>query len=273
MALVTGAGRRHGFGRAIALGFAAGGADVVVSSRHRPPGEFTEGERAEGWQGVFSVAQECQSCGVRAMAVAADIADITQVKGMVEQAVEEFGRIDFMVANAGIYVQSPILDLRDEDWQRSLAANLDGVFHCGQAAACHMVARGGGGVIVNMASISGKTGRPNIGAYAASKFGVVGLTQVMAMELGPHNIRVNAVCPGRFLTDLTEYDRAQAMARERKIDIMEAGKFLHADAIPPLGRLGLPADVAGVVLFLCSEEASYITGQAINVDGGRLTAH
>jgi NAD(P)-dependent dehydrogenase (short-subunit alcohol dehydrogenase family) len=273
VALVTGASHKRGFGHAIALRFAEEGANVVVSSRHRPPERFTEEEKAEGWQGLESVARECESYGVRALAVDADITDSRQVREMVNRAVAELGRIDFLVANAGVYVQAPFLELKEEDWRQSLATNLDGVFYCDQAVARNMVARGGGGTIVNIASISGKVGRANIGAYAASKFGVVGLTQVMAIELGPHNIRVNTVCPGRFLTDLTEYNKAQEMACERGIGVMEAGKLLHTDAIPPLGWLGLPADVASLVLFLCSDDASFLTGQAINVDGGRLTAH
>jgi NAD(P)-dependent dehydrogenase (short-subunit alcohol dehydrogenase family) len=275
VALVTGASHKRGFGRAIALRFARQGADVVVNSRHRPPEHFTQEEKSQGWRGLDSVVDEVGTCGVRGLAVTADITDSAQVSEMVDRAVSEFGRIDYLVANAGIMIESPIIDLREEDWRKVLATNLDGVFYCCRAAARHMVERGGGGAIVTIASISGKTGRPNIGAYVASKFGVIGLTQVLAIEMGPHNIRANAVCPGRFLTDMADYEKARALAEEEGIDVMKAASTLHMDAasFTPLGRLGLPEDVAGLVLFLCSDEASFITGQAINVDGGRLTAH
>lgn len=194
---------------------------------------------------------------------------------MVQKALTEFGRIDFLVANAGINISSPFLEIKEEDWHRIMAVNLNGVFYCSQAVARHMVERGGGGAIVNISSLSGKMGRANIGAYATSKFGVIGLTQVMAIELGPYNIRVNAVCPGRFLTDLSDYAKARQLAREKGIDIKEAGEIVHADAVhfTPLQRLGYPEDVANAIMFLCSDEASFITGQSINVDGGRLTAH
>jgi len=183
VALVTGASHKRGFGRAIALRFAGEGADVVVSSRHRPLEHFTAEEKSEGWRGLDSVVDEVRGCGVRGLGITADITDSRQVNEMVSKAINEFGRIDFLVANAGIMIESPIIDLKEEDWRRVLATNLDGVFYCCQAAARHMVARGGGGAIVTIASISGKVGRPNIGAYVASKFGVIGLTQVLAIEL------------------------------------------------------------------------------------------
>jgi len=275
VALVTGAARKRGMGHAIALRFAMAGADVVVNGRYRPPEEFPEEEKSEGWKGLDSVVEEIKAQGVRALAITADITDSQQVQDMVDKALAEFGRIDFLVANAGAVLEKPFLDIKEEEWHHVLTTNLTGVFYCCQAIARHMVQRGEGGAIVNIASLSGKVGRANIAAYAASKFGVVGLTQVLAVELGPHNIRVNAVCPGRFLTDLSGYAKAREMAREQGIEITEAAHIIHADAVPftPLGRLGYPADAASLVAFLCSDEASFITGQSINVDGGRLTAH
>jgi NAD(P)-dependent dehydrogenase (short-subunit alcohol dehydrogenase family) len=275
VALVTGSARMRGFGHATALRFAKEGADVVVNGRYRPPKQFPKEEKAEGWKGLDSAAEEIEAQGVRALAITADITDSQQVQDMVNKALAEFGRIDFLVANAGINVPSPLLEAKEDDWHRIMAINLNGVFYCCQAVAKHMVERGGGGVIVNISSISGKMGRANIGAYATSKSGVIGLTQVLAVELGPHNIRVNAVCPGRFLTDMGDYAKAREMASKKGIELTEAANIIHADAVPftPLGRLGYPVDVANLAVFLCSDESSFITGQSINVDGGRLTAH
>jgi NAD(P)-dependent dehydrogenase (short-subunit alcohol dehydrogenase family) len=275
VALVTGAARRNGFGRAIALRFAMEGADVVAHGRYRPPEQFPEEEKEAGWKGLESVVEEIRAQDVRGLAVTADISDRQQVQEMVDKVLVEFGRIDFLVANAGVINRAPVIELTEEDWHRVIATNLDGVFYCCQAVARHMVARGSGGAIVNISSLAGKTGIADISAYATSKFGVNGLTQVLAMELGPHNIRVNAISPGRFLTDMGKRAETVELSRREGIDLTEAVKIVHADVLPsvPLGRLGNPEELASAVMFLCSEEASFITGQSINVNGGRLTAH
>ena len=274
VALITGAARKRGMGHATAIRLARCGADVAVNGRFRPAGEFPEEEKATGWKGLESTAEEIKSHGVRGMAVTADITDREQVQDMVAQVVKELGRIDIFVANAGVYVQQPFLETGEEQWHSHIATNLTGVFLCGQAVARHMVQRKSG-VIVNVASLSGKVGRANVAAYTTSKFGVVGLTQVMAIELAPSNIRVNAICPGRFLTDLSDYARAKQIASEKGISVTEAAHIIHADAVnvTPLGRLGYPDDAARLIAFLCSDEASFITGQSINIDGGRLMAH
>jgi len=275
VALVTGASRKRGFGHATALRFAMEGANVVVNSRYRPPEEFPEEEKAEGWAGLDSVVKEIEEQGVQGLAITADISDREQVQGMVEKAVAEFGRIDFLVANAGTLTRGALLEYKAEDWRRTLAVNLDGVFYCCQAAARHMVERGGGGAIVNISSRAGKMGMINHGAYCASKFGVIGLTQVLAVELAPCKIRVNAVCPGRFPTKIASEVEVWKMAREKGIDMMEAVNIVHADTVPltPMHRVGYPEELASVIIFLCSDEASFMTGQSINVDGGRLMAH
>lgn len=191
---------------------------------------------------------------------------------MVAKTLAEFGRIDFLIANAGINIQGPLLDYKEEDCHRVIGVNLDGVFYCCKYVARHMVERGGGGVIVNVSSRMGKTGRPNNAAYCASKFGVNGFTQALAKELAPHKIRVNSVCPGRFITNQAQSDKIWKLAREKGIDIMEAAKIVYTDATPfiPMNRAGYPEELASVIVFLCSEEASYITGANIMVDGGRL---
>jgi 3-oxoacyl-[acyl-carrier protein] reductase/meso-butanediol dehydrogenase/(S,S)-butanediol dehydrogenase/diacetyl reductase len=274
VALITGAARQRGMGHATAIRLAKCGADVAVNGRFRPPEEFPEEEKTTGWKGLESVVEEIESFGVKGLAITADITDHKQVQDMVARVVKELGKIDILVANAGVYVPQPFLETSEEQWHSHIAANLTGVFFCGQTVARHMVQRKSG-VIVNVASISGKVGRANVAAYTASKFGVIGLTQVMAVELAPYNIRVNAICPGRFLTDLSDYARARQIASEKRISITEAAHLIHADAVnvTPLGRLGYPDDAASLIAFLCSDEANFITGQSINVDGGRLTAH
>jgi len=275
VALVTGAARKRGIGHATAVRFAMEGASVVVNGHYRPPEEFPEEEKAESWQGLDSVVQEIESHGVRALGITADISDRQQVQDMVAKALTEFGRIDFLVANAGINIRGPVLDYKETDWHRVMAVNLHGVFYCCQAVARHMVERGGGGAIVNVSSRAGKMGITDYAAYCASKFGVNGLTQVLGIELGPHNIRVNSVCPGRTITNITNADKVWKLAREKGIDIMEAAKVVYDDWTPvtPLRRAAFAEEIANTIVFLCSEEASFITGQCLNVDGGRLTAH
>jgi NAD(P)-dependent dehydrogenase (short-subunit alcohol dehydrogenase family) len=275
VALVTGAARLRGIGHSTAVRFAMEGANVAVNGRARPLDEFPEEEKAEGWKGLDSVVEEIEKQGVRALGITADISERKQVQDMIDKVLAEFGRIDFLVANAGINIRSPFLEVKEEDWHQILSVNLSGVFYCCQAVASHMVERGGGGAIVNVSSRAGKMAIPNRAAYCSSKFGVNGLTQVMAIELGQHNIRVNAVCPGRTITNIVWADKVWKVAREKGIDMMEASKIVYDDWVPltPLGRAALPEEIANVILFLCSEEASFITGQCINVNGGRLTAH
>ena len=272
VALVTGASRKQGIGHATAVRFAMEGANVAVNSRFRPAEQFTDEEKLDGWSGLNSVVEEIEALGGKGLALTADVSDKNQIYDMVEKTIAEFGRIDFLVANAGMVVTNSILDHKEKDWHLVIATNLDNVFYCCQAVAKHMVERGGGGAIVNMSSVAGKIGFANSGSYVASKFGVNGLTQVLAIELGSYNIRVNAVSPGRILTKLSGHSEAYNLARESGIDVLEAGKTVNADVIPftPLRRVGSPQEVANVIVFLCSDEASFVTGQSINIDGGRL---
>ena len=277
VALVTGAARKRGIGHATAIRFAMGGANVIVNGRYRPQEEFPEEEKAEGWEGLDSVVKGIEACGVRGLAVTADITDSQQVQEMVDKALAEFGHIDYLVANAGIGMACPFLEIKDEDWHRTISVNLTGVFYCCQTVAKHMVKRAVGGAIVNVSSRAGKMGIENCGAYCVSKFGVNALTQVMAIELGPYRIRVNAVCPGRTVTNLTSgyADEVLKLSKEKGVDYIEAAKEMHKDyaAFTPLRRPGLPEEIANAIVFLCSDEASFINGQCLNVDGGRLTAH
>jgi NAD(P)-dependent dehydrogenase (short-subunit alcohol dehydrogenase family) len=275
IALVTGAARKRGIGHSTAVRFAMEGADVLVNDRYQSSEEFSEEEKVADWKGLDSVVEEIQAQGVRGRAITADVSDSNSVRKMVSEAIAEFGKIDFFVANAGAIAWRPFLEYEEEDWHRVIAVNLDGAFYCCQAVARHMVERGGGGAIVTLSSLGGKTGMEKAAAYSASKFGVIGLTQVMAIELAAHNIRVNAVCPGRIVTNMVFAEEIWKLSREKGIDITEAAKIYYGDLTQatPMKRPGYPEEIANAIVFLCSDEASFITGQAINVNGGRLTAH
>ncbi len=241
-AIVTGAGR--GMGRAVARGLAAEGAQVVVAEVDEAAGR----EAAEAITGA----------GGRALAVAADISQVDQVRALFKQALEEFGTVDILVNNAGIGIARPLLDYTEADWDRQLGVNLKGMFFATQEAARVMVPKRRG-KIVNFASTAAfvSSSTPET-AYDISKGGVRQLTISVAAELAPHHVNVNAVAPGTILTELTL----------RVLDTPE--KMDRAAAKIPLGRLGSPEDLVGPVLFLCSDEAGYITGHTLVVDGGWL---
>jgi 3-oxoacyl-[acyl-carrier protein] reductase len=239
VALVTGAGR--GIGKAIAGALAGSGAAVAVNDIDTASAERTAGELGRG-----------------ARAFPADVADPGAVARLVDDVVAHYGRLDILVNNAGIEPKAPILELSIDDWQRTLDVNLSAAFYTSQAAGRVMRAAGGG-AIVNIASIAGHNiPLPNRASYVASKAGLVGFTRECAREFAAYGIRVNAVCPGVIETEMTAESRGNAAQVEKWL----------ADI--PQGRLGQPPDVAGLVLFLCSDGAAYLTGQAINVDGGKV---
>ena len=244
VALVTGAGQGIGFACARAL--AREGARVIVSDR----------DDAMGMQAAAQLAEE----GLQATFVRCDVSKKAEVDAAVASAVRHFGRLDVLVANAGIVHAAEFIDLDEADFDRVLAVNLKGVFLAGQAAARQMVKQGGGGAIVNMSSVNAVLAIPNQVPYVVSKGAINQLTKVMAMSLAPHGIRVNGIGPGTILTELAK--KAVLGNREAERKILSR---------TPMGRMGQPDEVAAVAVFLASDEASYLTGQTIYPDGGRLS--
>lgn len=244
VAIITGA--RRGMGRAHAKKLAKAGAKVVVSDLSLP--ECQE------------VAKEIEAEGGEALAVECDVTKKGEIEEMVRKTVEKWGKIDILVNNAGIAQFKPFLELTEEDWDKTLDINLKGYFLCAQACAKEM-AKQKSGVIINIASVAmGQQGIgfPNIVHYCASKGGIVGMTEALAVELAPYNIRVNAISPGMIETpmiDPVKKDPEQMKAILARV---------------PLHRVGRPEEVSNLVLFLASDDSSYMTGSTVVIDGGWL---
>jgi NAD(P)-dependent dehydrogenase (short-subunit alcohol dehydrogenase family) len=245
-AVVTGAG--SGIGEAICRDLAARGYRVFVTGRN------------------VAAIEKLTASLPGAASAELDVTDGAQADEVAMRVVREHGRLDAWVSNAGISKMAPFVDIAEGDLRDTMAVNLDGVFLCGQAAARAMLESGSRGAIVNVSSIAGKSGRlPYLAHYIASKFAVTGLTQAMAFELAPHGIRVNSVCPGFVVTPMHERELGwEAELRGVSVDEVRAGWI----ADTPIGRLEQPEDVARAVSFLVSPEASYITGEALAVNGG-----
>ena len=265
VALVTGAGGEHGIGRAICQRLAREGCNLVVNDLRAQP--YSE----SGWGGLPALVAEIEAAGQQALAVEADVSDAAQVEGMVQDALARFGRIDLLVNNAGSRPgpdRVPVVELSEAAWDQVQTVNVKGTFLCSRAVARHLIERGDGGKIINMASTAGRQGIPRYAAYCTSKFAIIGFTQSLAGELAPHRINVNAVCPGNTLTERTHYIAA-GLAQHDEPDADTTAALVHdLEAQTPLGRIGTPEDVARTVAFLASDEAEYLTGISMLVAGG-----
>ena len=247
-AIITGAGR--GIGKATALRFAREGAEVLGPDLDLAASQQTAGE--------------IQALGRKGIPMQMDVTRGAEIARMVETAVRELGKIDILVNNAGITRVRDPMELTEADWDRTLDVNLRAAFFCSQAVAREMIKRRKG-IILNAASISGRAGKPMLVDYCASKFGIIGITQSLALAWAKHGIRVNAVAPGIVDTDMwASIDREWSALEGKPAGTMKATRV----AAIPLGRIETPEDVANLYTFLASDEAGYITGQTYNVCGG-----
>ena len=268
VALVTGAARYRGIGRAIALRLAEDGADIVICGRPRAPESYPDREQEIGWQGVESLAKEIEQKGRKALALECDVTQKDQVMAMIESIASQFGRLDIIVNNAGVPSDagaSPILDTDEDVWYQTMDVNVNGVFLVSKYGGRLMRDSNNGGAIVMIASLAGRVGLQDYGAYCASKFGVIGFTQQLALELAKTGIRVNCVSPGSHDTDMMDGTIARAT---KKYQLPDGSFREQLQDFIPMGRQGDVSELASVVSFMCSKDASYVTGQTINVDGG-----
>jgi NAD(P)-dependent dehydrogenase (short-subunit alcohol dehydrogenase family) len=261
VAIVTGAGRYRGIGRHIALALARHGADVVVTGSGRSAESFPQDERDMGWRDVESVAEEVRTLGRRALPLVIDVTKAADCDRLVTETKRELGRIDILVNNAAAgrgNDRVPLVRLEESEWRRVIDINLTGTFLVTKAFGQALIEQAEGGRIVNISSIAGRQGLPAFGAYATTKAGLILFTQVLAVEMAAHKINVNCVCPGLVDTYRME-------------DVTRPGPIRDAVmSTIPLRREGDPAEIGELVAFLAGPDASYIHGQTINIDGGRV---
>ena len=263
VAIVTGAGRLRGIGRAAAVALAELGADVTITGTGRDPATFPDDERAIGWRDIESVADQIREHGRRAVPLIVDASNLEATQSMVDQTVEQLGRVDILINNAAFARgpdRVPLLELDPEIFQRVLDIKVTGTYFATKAAAEQMVAQADGGKIVNISSTAGKRGSANTLAYNAANFAVIGMTQSLARELGPHGINVNCVCPG-------------AVDTSRMDDIGRGERWQQIGENTPIGRVGTDEEVGAFIAYLCTEASSWIHGQSININGGSVMEH
>jgi NAD(P)-dependent dehydrogenase (short-subunit alcohol dehydrogenase family) len=250
IAVITGAA--SGIGKASALRFAQEGANIACLDLNETLNEET--------------ARACREHNVESVALACNVANEASVKAGIEAVMQQWGRVDILVAAAGIYSGSPLPDVSLDQWQRLIDINLTGVFLANRAVAPIMITQKSGSII-NISSMAGKTSWPASAEYSASKSGVIGLTRSVAMELAPYGATANAVCPGNTLTEMVRSVAAKVGAR----DGLTAEEWLQLRANEcPMNRMAQPWEIAGVIAFLASADSRYLTGQALEVDGGMV---
>lgn len=266
VALVTGAGRENGIGAAIARQLAAAGMHVVVTDLCAAPTDLPNGGHA-AWEALTAVAAHVETYGVKSVPIKADVTQLSEMETAVAQVNETFGRLDVLVNNAGVIIgPAPVLYMAEDSWRKTLAINATGVFLSCKAALPLMIAGENGGRIINISSIAAVRPRPYMSAYAGSKAAVIALTQSLAQEVGEYGITVNAILPGDIDTSMKQWGMMLEAAVTGQEQTEVASKLV--DHIP-VGRLGLPDDVAKLAAFLASAEADFISGQAYNLTGGR----
>lgn len=270
-AVITGSGRKGGLGEAIARRLAQDGANIVISDIGAPRDAATGADHIGTTSEMETIAAEIRAMGVNATTCVCDVRSLEEVRALAKHAVDRHGRLDIWVNNAGIgYIMKPLLEVTEADWRAVIDVNLTGAFFGLKAAAEVMVKQGEagqkGGRIINIASQAAKSGFPHAQAYTSSKHGLVGLVRSAAVELGPHGITVNNVCPNHVTTGLGAWQNeyfSKVVGADSVEDYLEA----MAGRIP-MGRPGLPEDTANAVAWLCSDEAGYITAESMNVSGG-----
>ena len=264
VAVVTGAGRMRSIGRPIAIELARAGCDIVLTGTGRSPDRYPADEQAAGWRDIESVADEVRELGRRAVTAVSDVSDLAAVDQLASLTLQEFGRVDILVNNAGASRgedRKPVIDVDPDVWKTVINVNLTGAFLMSQVFGRHLVESGRGGSIVNISSIAGKLLAPRNAAYAASKAGLQALTACMSGEVAAAGVRVNAICPG-----IVDTSRLDDLGRGESWDEVVNRSI-------PLGRAGTGGDIANVVVFLCSDQGAWITGQSWNVDGGTAVQH
>ncbi len=271
VAIVTGAGGRHGIGRAIALRLAQEGASVVVTDIQGALEAIRPADRQAGWKGLPSVVDEIESLGRQSLGLISDVSDSAQVGDMVQRTLEQFGKIDILVNNAGSRPgrdRVPVVDLEEDAFDEVMRVNVRGTYLCSKAVARHMIQEDSGGKIIIISSGAGKRGRALFAAYCASKFALVGFTQSLAEELGPHRINVNAICPGAVDTERTDFIAAALAPEGESAEEYRAMMIREREATTPMGRVAVADDIARTAAFLASSESDYLTGLSISVSGG-----